>query len=69
MKELVHKNTGEVFGVYIAEMGIFTADMVVVFVFFVAGLAVKDRSFRVPMWVGGALYLIFSLLWHAPIYS
>ena len=63
-KVRVYKNSGEVFGVNINELGILTADLAVVIVFFTAGLILKDPTYRVPMWVGGALYLIFAVLWH-----
>ena len=63
-KVRVYRNSGEVLGVQINELGILTADLLVVLVFLTAGLILKDPTYRVPMWVGGALYLIFAVLWH-----
>lgn len=64
-KERVYNNSGEIFGVTINELGIFTADLAVVIVFFTAGLLLKDRTYRYPMWTCAGLYLIFALIWHS----
>lgn len=63
-KVRVYKNSGEVFGVNINELGILTADLAVVIVFFTAGLILKDSTYRYPMWTCAGLYLIFAVLWH-----
>ena len=64
-KERVYNNSGEIFGVTINELGIFTADLAVVIVFFTAGLLLKDNAYRYPMWTCAGLYLIFALIWHS----
>lgn len=64
-KERVYNNSGEIFGVTINELGIFTADLAVVIVFFTAGLLLKDITYRYPMWTCAGLYLIFALIWHS----
>lgn len=64
-KERVYNNSGEIFGVTINELGIFTADLAVVIVFFTAGLLLKDSTYRYPMWTCAGLYLIFALIWHS----
>ena len=63
-KVRVYKNSGEVFGVNINELGILTADLAVVIVFFTAGLILKDPTYRYPMWTCAGFYLIFAALWH-----
>ena len=63
---VVYNNDAEVFGVYIAEVAMFTFDITLVMIMFILGLIIRDRSYRTPLWVCAALYLIFALIWHAP---
>ena len=63
-KEVVYNTSGEVAGVYIAEVGMFTADLAFVITLLVMGFIIKDSSYRTPMWVCAGLYLLFALIWH-----
>ena len=64
-KEVVYNNSAEVFGVYLAEAGMFTFDIAVVIVLLTFGLLDRDgHGVRAPAWACAGLYLIFSLIWH-----
>ena len=63
-KTVVYNNDTEVFGVYLAEAGMFTFDIALVAIFLSLGIFLKDSAFRTPLWVCAGLYLLFALIWH-----
>jgi len=63
-KELVYNNSAEVFGVYIAQFGMFLFDISVVLAAFIVGLILKDSIYRYPLWTCAGIYLTFALIWH-----
>ena len=62
MREKVYNNSGEIAGIVINEMGMFTFDIAFVIVFLSGALFWKEQ--RTIFLSGAGLLLFFSLFWH-----
>ena len=62
MREKVYNNSGEIVGIVINELGMFTFDIAIVIVFLAISILWKEQ--RNVFLVGAGLYLFFSLFWH-----
>ena len=62
MREKVYNNSGEIVGIVINELGMFTFDIALAIVFLSVALFWKEQ--RTIFLSGAGLLLFFSLLWH-----